>query len=195
MHPPAGEVTRLLHAWSAGDRTVEDRLFGLVLPELRNLAQYLVRRERRDATLQASALLNEAYMRLLASRERDWENRRHFFAVAARVMRHLLIDHARTRRKSLVVPIDSAREPRDSDPQVELSLAVDRLLEELQHTHPDWCSIVEFKYFIGFTDAETADALGVPLRTVQRRFGDARRWLYERLNPTQCKMNANAMKS
>ena len=195
MHPPSGEVTRLLHAWSAGDRTVEDRLFSLILPDLRNLAQYLMRREPRDATLQPSALLNEAYMRLLASRERDWENRRHFFAVAARVMRRLLIDHARTRRKSLVVPIDSAREPRESDPQLELSLAVDRLLDELQQTHPDWCSIVELKYFIGFTDAETADALGLPLRTVQRRFGDARRWLYERLNPAQCKTNANAMNS
>src|SRR5260370_32203832 len=71
MHPPAGEVTQLLHAWSAGDRSVEDRLFSLTLPDLRNLAQYLVRRERRDLTLQPSALLNEAYMRLLASRERD----------------------------------------------------------------------------------------------------------------------------
>jgi RNA polymerase sigma factor (TIGR02999 family) len=195
MHAPAGEVTRLLHAWSAGDRTVEDRLFSLVLPDLRNLAQFLTRRERRDASLQPSALLNEAYMRLLASRERDWDSRRHFFAVAARVMRRLLIDHARTRRQSLTVPIDTAREPRESDSPIELSLAVDRLLDELQQSHPDWCSIVELKYFIGFTDAETADALGLPLRTVQRRFGDARRWLYERLNPAQCKMNANAMKS
>jgi RNA polymerase sigma factor (TIGR02999 family) len=195
MHPPAGEVTRLLHAWSAGDRTVEDRLFSLVLPDLRNLAQCLVRQERRDATLQPSALLNEAYMRLLAARERDWENRRHFFAVAARVMRRLLIDHARARKQSLVVPIDGAREPRKSDPQVELSLAVDRLLDELQLSHPDWCSIVELKYFMGFTDPETADALGLPVRTVQRRFGDARRWLYERLNPAPCKMNANAMTS
>jgi RNA polymerase sigma factor (TIGR02999 family) len=194
MHPPAGEVTRLLHAWSAGDRTVEDRLFSLVLPDLRNLAQCLARRERRDATLQPSALLNEAYMRLLGARERDWENRRHFFAVAARVMRRLLIDHARARKQSLVIPIDGAREPRKPAPQLDLSLAVDRLLDDLQHSHPDWCSIVELKYFMGFTDAETADALGLPVRTVQRRFGDARRWLYERLNPAQCKMNANAMK-
>jgi RNA polymerase sigma-70 factor (ECF subfamily) len=195
MHPPAGEVTRLLHAWSAGDRTVEDRLFSLVLPDLRNLAQCLARRERRDASLQPSALLNEAYMRLLGARERDWENRRHFFAVAARVMRRLLIDHARARKNSLVVPIDGAREPRSPDPQLDQSLAVDRLLDDLQHSHPDWCSIVELKYFMGFTDAETADALGLPVRTVQRRFGDARRWLYERLTPAQCKMNANAMKS
>src|SRR5215469_2494925 len=79
MDRPAGEITELLHAWSAGDRGVEDRLFRLVLPDLRNLAQCLMRRERREHTLEAGALLNEAYMRLLAGRERDWESRRHFY--------------------------------------------------------------------------------------------------------------------
>src|SRR5438067_2055475 len=84
MGTPEGEVTRLLHAWGSGDRTVEDRLFELVLPDLRKLAESMMRRERPDHSLQPTALLNEAYCRLLTARERDWRNRAHFFAIAAR---------------------------------------------------------------------------------------------------------------
>ena len=193
MDRPAGEITKLLHAWSAGDRTVEDRLFRLVLPDLRNLAQCLMRRERREHTLEAGALLNEAYVRLLAGRERDWESRRHFYAVAARIMRRLLIDHARSRTKAEVLPLDSTRELGQSpSAQLDVAIAVDRLLEELQQVHPSWCQIVEFKYFVGLTDEETAAALGIPLRTVQRQYSDARRWLYEKLHPSTCEMKANA---
>ncbi|HLK49101.1 MAG TPA: ECF-type sigma factor [Bryobacteraceae bacterium] len=191
---PAGEITRLLHAWSAGDRSVEDRLFRLVLPDLRNLARALMRRERRDHTLQASALLNEAYVRLLAGRQRDWEGRRHFYAVAARIMRRLLIDHARARTKSAMIPIQGSRDflPGASGKDLETAVAVDSLLDELQLRHPDWCSIVELKYFMGLTDEETAEVSGLPLRTMQRQFSDARRWLFERLNPTTCETQSNA---
>jgi len=94
MGTPEGEVTRLLHAWGGGDRSVEDRLFELVLPDLRKLAESMMRRERPDHSLQPTALLNEAYCRLLTARERDWRSRSHFFAIAARAMRRLLIDHA-----------------------------------------------------------------------------------------------------
>ena len=97
MDSQSGEITRLLQAWSSGDRGVEERLFDLVLPELRRLARSLMRKERRGHTLQTTALLNEAYLRLLNARENDWENRRHFFAVAARAMRRLLVDHGRAR--------------------------------------------------------------------------------------------------
>ena len=191
---PAGEITRLLHAWSAGDRTVEERLFRLVMPDLRNLARALMRRERRDHTLQASALLNEAYVRLLAGRKRDWEGRRHFYAVAARIMRRLLIDHARARTKSALIPIQPSRDilrgANGSD--LETAVAVDSLLDELESLHPDWCSIVELKYFMGLTDEEAAEVVGVPLRTMQRQFSDARRWLFERLNPTTCETRSNA---
>jgi RNA polymerase sigma factor (TIGR02999 family) len=183
MGQPAGEITRLLHAWSAGDRTVEDQLFELVMPDLRNLARALMRRERKDHTLQPSALLNEAYMRLLAGRERDWESRRHFFAIAARIMRRYLIDHARARTKSEVIRLHILRDgPRSPETELDLAIAIDRLLDELQATHPDWCSIVEMKYFVGLTDEETAELLGMRLRTMQRQFGDARRWLFEKLN-------------
>lgn len=193
MSSSAGEITRLLQAWSAGDRSVEEPLFRLVLPELRHLARALMRRERRDHTLEASALLNEAYVRLLAGRERDWESRRHFYAVAARIMRRLLIDHARAHTKEEVVPLDSARDfERRPEGQLVTAIAVDRLLDELQATHPAWCSIIELKYFMGLTDDETAELLGLSLRTMQRQFSEARRWLFERLHPSRCETKANA---
>ena len=196
MSPPAGEITRLLHAWSRGDRSVEERLFHLVLPELRNLARALMRRERRNHTLQPTELMNEAYVRLLASRERDWESRRHFLFLASRIMRRLLIDHARARTKPEVVPLISSRDlPPGPAGQIELAIAVDRLLDELEASHPEWCSIVELKYFVGLTDEETSQALGLRLRTMQRQFSDARRWLFERLNPSTCKTKANATNS
>ena len=193
MDRPAGEITQLLRAWSAGDRSVEERLFSLVLPDLRNLARALMRRERRDHTLEPSALLNEAYVRLLAGRERDWESRRHFFAVAARIMRRLLIDHARARTKSEILPLGGFRDfARGPAGQLELAIVVDTLLDELQSSHPEWCSVVELKYFMGLTDEETAEVLGLRLRTMQRQFSDARRWLFERLNPLKCETKANA---
>jgi RNA polymerase sigma factor (TIGR02999 family) len=183
----AGEVTVLLQSWGNGDRSVEERLFSLVLPDLRKLAGWLMRRERPDHSLQPTALLNEVYCRLVTSGERDWQNRRHFYAVAGRAMRHLLIDYARARPKAVRVPLEDI-EPmaRDRDLKLEQAIAIDGLLREIEVTNPDWCSIVELKFFVGFSDQETADALGLPLRTVQRKFGDARRWLFERLESVSC---------
>jgi RNA polymerase sigma factor (TIGR02999 family) len=191
---PAGEITQLLHAWSAGDRGVEERLFSLVLPELRVMARALMRRERRDHTLEPSALLGEAYVRLLAGRGRDWESRRHFYAVSARIMRRLLIDYARARTKVEVIPLESYRDIPHwrGGAELEIAIAVDSLLNELVSQHPDWCLIVELKYFMGLTDKETAEVLGLRQRTMQRQFGDARRWLMERLNPVTCETKANA---
>ena len=184
---PAGEVTVLLQAWGNGDRAVEERLFALVLPDLRKLAGWLMRRERPDHSLQPTALLNEVYCRLVTSGDRDWQNRRHFFAVAGRAMRHLLIDYARARPKARRVPLEDV-EPviQDRDQKIDQAIAIDGLLREIEATNPDWCSIVELKFFVGLTDEETANALGLPLRSVQRKFGDARRWLYERLESGSC---------
>jgi RNA polymerase sigma factor (TIGR02999 family) len=190
MGTPEGEVTRLLHAWGGGDRSVEDRLFELVLPDLRKLAEGMMRRERPDHSLQPTALLNEAYCRLLTARERDWRNRSHFFAIAARAMRRLLIDHARGRPKGARIPIDGLQEfLRGRDEQLDLALAIDSLLDDMSPAHANWCSIVELKFFLGFTDEEAAEALGMPLRSMQRQFGDARRWLYEKLKACQAKPN------
>ena len=192
MDRPAGEITQLLHAWSEGDRSVEELLFRLALPDLRNLSRALMRKERRDHTLSPSALLNEAYLRLLGARERDWESRRHFFAVAARIMRRLLIDHARARTKANIIPIEgSMKALARRDTELDLAIAVDSVLDELQASHPDWCSIVEFKYFMGLTDDETAEILGLSVRTTQRQFGAARAWLFERLNGSTCATRVN----
>jgi RNA polymerase sigma factor (TIGR02999 family) len=180
--PGQGEVTRLLKQWRQGSRTAEARLFALVLPDLRRLARRYMRRERQGHTLAPTALLNETYLRLTGAKHQDWQDRRHFFAVAARAMRRYLIDYARGRPKAQFVSMTGSDWlPAAETPRMETALAVDRLLTELEHEHPDRCAVVEFKFFLGFTDQETADALGIPLRTVQRRWQEGREWLYERL--------------
>ena len=195
-HDPAGEVTVLLQAWSAGDRSVEDRLFSLVLPDLHRLAQHMMRRERAEHSLQPTILINEVYLRLVRARERDWENRRHFFAVAARAMRHLLIDYARARPAGAKLAIEGLEELlRGRDEQIELGVAIGELLTEMQAAHPDWCAVVDLKFFAGFTDEEAATALNLPLRTMQRQFSDARRWLYQKLEHRRCKAIPNATNS
>lgn len=188
MEPPSAEVTALLQAWGTGDRSVEDKLFALVLPDLHRVAERLMRGERPDHSFQPTELLNEVYFKLVGARERDWQNRQHFLAVSARAMRHLLIDHARGRPSGQKLPLDGLEGMLPGRPdQLELALAIDSHLNELQTFQPDWCSVVEMKFFMGLTDSEVAEALGVPLRTVQRRFGDARRWLFERLESTSWK--------
>jgi RNA polymerase sigma factor (TIGR02999 family) len=182
MDPQAGEVTQLLKKWRTGDRDAETKLFKLVMPDLRRLARYYISRERHDQILQPSALVNEAYLRLVRARDQDWQSRQHFFAMAARAMRRYLIDQARARPNVEFVVFDDLSEMVPiANSRLEVALAVDTLLEDLEKVHPDWCSIVELKFFLGLTDEEAADALGLALRTFQRRFGDARRWLFERL--------------
>jgi RNA polymerase sigma factor (TIGR02999 family) len=180
----SSEVTALLQAWGAGDRSIEDQLFAVLLPDLRRIARNLMRRERPDHSLQTTALLNEAYLRLVHNREREWQSRQHFLAFAARAMRTLLIDHARGRRGARMLPLDDFEGllPNRQE-HLELAVTIDTLLNELEASHPAWCSIVEMKFFAGFTDEEAAEALGMPLRSLQRKFGDARRWLFERMEP------------
>ncbi len=178
----AGDITTLLERWGRGDRSVEHRLFDLVLPKLHGLARMLMSRERPDHSLQATALLNEAYFALVRARLRDWQDRRHFYSIAARAMRRLLIDHARGRGSGAKVAIDDLAELlRGRDAELDQAVEIDRLLSEVERTHPEWCALVEMKFFAGFTDEETADALGIPLRSMQRSWGDVRRWLFERM--------------
>jgi RNA polymerase sigma factor (TIGR02999 family) len=195
-HDPTGEVTVLLQAWAGGDRSVEDRLFSLVLPDLHRLAQHLMRRERADHSLQPTILINEVYMRLVRAKDRDWENRRHFFAVAARAMRHLLIDYARARPSGAKLPVEELEQLlRGRDEQIELGVVIHELLTEMETAHPDWCAVVDLKFFAGFTDEEAATALNLPLRTMQRQFADARRWLFQKLEHRRCKATPNATNS
>lgn len=189
---PARDVTVLLQAWASGDRSVEARLFDLVVPDLHRMAQCLMRKERPDHSMQATALLDEAYCRLVKARKRDWQNRQHFFRVAGRIMRHFLIDYARHRPKGECVPIERIEHWLCAgDGLLEQATMVDTLLSKLESSHPDWCTIVELKFFAGFSDVETAEALCLPVRTMQRKFGDARRWLFENLENRVCAATKN----
>jgi RNA polymerase sigma factor (TIGR02999 family) len=177
-----GDITQLLHQWRQGSRVAENELFSLVNPDLRRLAHYLLKGERKGGSLQATELVDQIYIRLVAAKDRDWHNRQHFFAIAARAMRRYLIDQARVRpaerpigleRLEAILPARSAK--------LDFALTVDRLLDELAKVSPEWCNLVELKYFLGLTDEETAEVLGLKLRTMQRMWLDARRWLFERI--------------
>ena len=192
MEPLQGDVTLLLKAWACGDRGVEARLFELVVPDLHRMAECLMRNERPDHSIQPRSLVGEAYCRLVKARERDWENRQHFFRFAGRVMRHFLIDYARRRPKGEFVPLDRIEQWLcASDAMLEQGAVIGDLLSRLESSHPDWCAIVELKFFAGFSDQETAEALRMPLRTMQRKFGDARRWLFENLETRPCRAIKN----
>jgi RNA polymerase sigma factor (TIGR02999 family) len=182
MEQPMGEITLLLHQWREGSRAAENQLFALVLPNLRRLAHYLMQRERKDHSMQATELVWQIYFRMVAAKDRDWQSRKHFFAIAARAMRRYLIDHARGRPSAEFVALEGFEEilPADSG-KIDLALTVDRLLDDLAETKPDWSMLVEMKFFLGLTDEEAAEAMGVKLRTMQRSWSDARRWLYTRM--------------
>ena len=181
---PPQEITLLLRQWREGNREAENQLFTLVLPNLRRLAHYLMQRERRDHSLQATELVDQVYLRMVAARDRDWQSRKHFFAIAARAMRRNLIDHARGRPSAEFVALEGLENilPADSA-KVDLAITVDRLLDELAETKPEWSMLVEMKFFLGLTDEEASEAMGVKLRTMQRTWSEARRWLFTRMEP------------
>jgi len=191
MPEKTADITVLLRQWRNGDRSAENELFARVLPYLRRLAHYLMRRERKGHTLQPTELIDQAYLRIVSARDRDWRNRQHFFAIAARAMRRQLIDHARGRPSAEMVPLEGLENllPRDSA-KIETGILVDRLLEELSETQPEWCTLVELKYFLGLTDEQAADALGIKLRTLQRMWRDARQWLFERMEGGDAQQSA-----
>src|SRR6516165_10257130 len=128
MAEPIGEITILLQRWREGSRDAENQLFEMVLPSLRNLAHYLMKGERRGHSMQATELVNQIYLRLVAAKDRDWRNRRHFFAIAARAMRRYLIDYARARPNADVVALEGMEDfiP-TSSASVDTALTVDRL--------------------------------------------------------------------
>ena len=151
-----------------------------MLPKLRRLAHYLMKGERKGHTLQPTELVDQIYFRLVAAKDRDWRNRGHFFAIAARAMRRYLIDHARGRPDEEFVALEGVKDFLPAQTvKIDQAIAVDRLLEQLAETNPEWCKLVEVKYFLGLNDEEAADALGMKLRTMQRMWRDARQWLFE----------------
>ena len=187
-----GEITVLLHQWQEGDRAAENRLFELLLPELRKIAGHCFRRERPGHLLQPTALVNEAFFRLADAKNIQWNDRGHFLALAARIMRRYLIDHARGRPNVSFLPMEGLPERvLGTHTPLELAIAVDRLLDELELESPQQRAVVELKFVLGLTDAEAAASLNLTLHTLQRQWHRARKWLFERLSAEPCKAVPN----
>lgn len=175
------EITELLLSWSNGDQAALDQLMPLVYPELKRLARLYMGRENPGHTLQASALINEAYLRLVDRQNVQWQDRAHFFAAAAQLMRHILIDHARRQRygkhggRAPHFPLDDvavvSQEPADG------LVALDEALTSLATVDPRKSQIVELRFFGGLTVEETAEVLKLSTVTVKREWRSAKAWL------------------
>jgi RNA polymerase sigma factor (TIGR02999 family) len=180
-HAQPQEVTQLLLAWSHGDRAALDRLIPLVSTELHRLAHHYMRRERAGHTLQTTALVNEAYVRLVDASRVEWRDRAHFFAVSANLMRRILVDFARKRRYqkrgggAVMIALDEDDIP-GPQPGPDI-VALDAALEALAAFDPRAASIVELRFFGGLTVEEAAEVVGVSPRTVKREWAAAKAWL------------------
>jgi len=183
---PAENVTQLLLKWGEGDAAALDKLMPLVYDELRRLASNYLRRERQNHTLQPTALVNEAYLKLVDQKNAHWQNRAQFYGVAAQLMRRILVDHARQHQaekrggsKQQRLSITSARAIAQT-PEVDV-LAVHEALEELKQFDEQQERIVELRFFGGLSIAETAEVLGLGHATVERDWKMARAWLRQKL--------------
>jgi RNA polymerase sigma factor (TIGR02999 family) len=178
-------ITLLLRRISAGDQAAYDELFTAIYGELRSLAGWFIRRERPGHTLQPTALVNEAYLRLLPSFSQDWANRAHFFAVAARVMRRILVDHARGRtsaKRSGDPPPTLDDSWAVSDEKLSDVLEIDKTLSQLELRDARQAKIVELRFFGGLTEEEVALVLGISERTVKRDWKVAKAWFRAELS-------------
>ena len=180
------DVTELLLEWRRGDSNALDRLTPIVYGELRRIAHRYMQHEREGHTLQTTALVNEAYLRLVGQQRIEWQNRAHFFGVMAQVMRHVLIDHARGRSSakreglSRQVPLDESAVMTEAR-AAEL-VALDEALDELAELDPRKSRVVELRYFGGLSLEETAHVLEVSVMTVRRDWRAAKAWLYKKVN-------------
>ena len=186
--PPPAEITRMLQEWSNGDRAALDRLIPLVYGELRELAARQLGHEWRRNRLQTTAVVHEAYVKLFAQRDVDWQNRGHFFSIAAQLMRRILVDHARAelRQKrggdAVHVELNEAAASTDGGTvDAVQALELDRALQKLECLDPEQGRIVELRFFAGLTVDETAAALAVSPSTVKREWSLAKGWLYREL--------------
>lgn len=182
------DITELLKKWSAdrGESEVLDDLLPLVYGELHRQAARFLRREREDHTLQTTALINEAYLKLIDQRNTNWENRLHFFGVAAQAMRRILVDHARTKHrhkrglKGETTSIEKAIEIAADERSIDLS-DLDEALSRLERVDQQKARIVELRYFAGLSVVETAQVMDVSTKTVERHWTMARAWLHREL--------------
>jgi RNA polymerase sigma factor (TIGR02999 family) len=185
-HKPASEVTRLLQGWREGDREARDALLPLVYKELRRLPRFQLRNERPNHTLQSAALVHEAYLRLVELNPPQWESRTHFFAIAAQLMREILVDYARRQRASkrgsgvcMLTMDDAVALPRRKDVDV---VALDDALNTLAEVDPRQSRVVELRFFAGLSLEETSEVRGIATATVQRDWTAARAWLHREIS-------------
>jgi RNA polymerase sigma factor (TIGR02999 family) len=185
MAESSHDVTELLQAWSQGNRDALDRLIPLVYDELRRRAAARLRRERRDHTLEPTALVNEAYLRLVGQKAAAWQNRAQFFAVASEIMRRILVDRARARAmgkrggrwaRVTLDPAHLATHPREVD-----VLDLDAALRQLASFDPRKSRIAELRFFGGLSLEEAGQVLGISIATVERDWQAARAWLFKAL--------------
>jgi RNA polymerase sigma factor (TIGR02999 family) len=179
---PSSEVTQMLLDWSNGDKAAFDKIVPVVYNELRRLAGHYMRQERPGQTIQATALVHEAYVRLVDYKNMRWQDRAHFYAVAAQVMRRILVDRARARdaakrgdaaRRVSLAEADAASNEQSAD-----ILDLDEALKELEEIDPRKSQIIELRFFGGLNIEETAEVMSISPTTVQREWRSARAWLY-----------------
>lgn len=183
------QVTQLLRRWGNGEQHAVEQLLPLVYGELRGLAKRYLRRERQGHTLETSALVHEAYVRMIGQQKVEWRNRAHFFAISAQMMRRILVDHARAhlykkrgggaQKVSLDEALHVGAEPSQA------LVAVDDALKQLAEQDPDKARLVEMRFFGGLSHPEIAEVLDVSLSTVERQWRVARAWLYSHLEPSK----------
>ena len=179
------EVTQILKNWSGGDADAPARLMPFVYDEMRRLARVFLAKERGNHTLQPTALVHEAYVRLVDQTRVNWQNRAHFYGIAASMMRRVLIDHARSHATdkrggtTIRLSIDDVQVPVEERAAALLDL--DEALERLKEIDERKCKIIEMRFFGGLTDEEIAEVMGVTTRTVLRDWKTARLWLYREL--------------
>jgi RNA polymerase sigma factor (TIGR02999 family) len=183
----ANEISRLLHAWSGGDRNALDDLLPLVYEELHRQAHRFLRRERQNHTLQTTALIHEAYLKLVEQNRVNWQNREHFFAISANVMRRILVNWANARQRKKrggtaeTVGMDESMLIVANQSEVDL-LGLDEALTRLGRMDKQQEQIVELRYFSGLTIEETAEVLGVSPATIKRDWRMTKAWLHRELS-------------
>ena len=180
------EISRILQEWSDGGTDVSEKLMPLIYDELRRQASRYMRRERIGHTLQTTALIHEAYLKLIDKPDVNWQNRAHFFGVAAQVMKRILVDHAKSKRRDKRggiaenLPLDEARFVISEGKSVDL-IALDEALTRFAKFDPQQAKIVELKYFAGMQIEEIAEALRISPTTVKREWNSAKAWLHSEI--------------
>jgi len=175
MEPPLPQITELLRAWSDGDQTALEQLIPLVYDQLRRVAKGYVAKYAPGHTLQATEVVNEAFVRLIEYGQITWKDRKHFFIVCARIMRFMLIDRYRRGQRNPTVPIDDVELALPAS-DVDL-LALDEALSRLERLDHRQCQVVELRFFGGLTEEEAAEVLNISTATVKRDWRQAKRWL------------------